>query len=674
MAPVIGVVVLWAALIPLAVGVTLIWRRCEWFGLIGLFMAFGMFWGYVRMPAQAPQRLDGTHGVLVGRIVAVTESVNRDVFTLDKCQYKCGDTVYNLANVRVRLTVIGESERLIAGDWIRAEGSMSTAGHDVPDVRNAPVGDRLQIADGIGARMFCRERCTYLGVNELSWWEKLCIDLHDGLRDAVTDAGFAPETADFVRSIVAGDSESLDSGTRADFRDVGLAHILALSGMHVGIIAALAAALLIGLRAVARLRGLYYVSLAVLVLLYAVAVGVTPSVTRAATMFVIFTIGAWMQTRVSAYNALAVTVSVWLLIKPEWLWSPGLQLSCLAVLGLCVLYTRLGKWKPANPVLSWILLWVAVPVVAVIATSLLTVVYFHSLPVWFLPVNMAAALLVAPLVAVAAITMILSAIGLPAACPAAICDGMYNVLEQVVRTFRNISVTQLDGIYLSGWQILGWGMCLFCIFWLMARPGRRQLLFLLVSAIFFTVATIAKPSQPLMEVYVPRLSAGTNLIVAYGDTVLSVPLNDFDNDAYLRRHCSGLVAERGADSLLKVPSQFDSPAFIRRGNMMWLSDRTILAVNKPADLLGARVTHLNYLLFTDSYRVGGRDLNGQREYSRIIERTIDTVCVDTVLLSYGLPPSTRRHIVSRLDSMAVPYIDLHKDNWQLVFRRPRRQP
>lgn len=668
MAPVMGVVVLWTALIPLAVGVTLIWRRCEWFGLIGLFMAFGMFWGYVRMPAQAPQRLDGTQGVLVGRIVEVTESVNRDVFTLDRCRYTCGDSVYVLSNVRVRLTVIGESEKLLAGDWVRADGRMSTVGHNIPDVRNAPVGDRLQIADGIGARMFCLGRCTYLGVNELSWWEKLCIDLHDGLRDAVSAAGFAPETADFVRSIVAGDSESLDSGTRADFRAVGLAHVLALSGMHVGIIAALAAALLMGLRAVARLRWLYYVSLAVLVLLYAVAVGMTPSVTRAATMFVIFTIGAWMQTRVSAYNALAVTVSVWLLIKPEWLWSPGLQLSCLAVLGLCVLYTRLGKWKPAHPVLSWILLWVAVPVVAVIATSLLTIFYFHSLPVWFLPVNMAASLLVAPLVAVAAITMILSAIGLPAAWPAAICDDLYNVLDQVVSTFRNIPVTQVDGLYLTGWQLLGWGLSIVCIFWLIARPGRRQLLFLLVSAIFFTAATIAKPSQPLMEVYVPRLSAGTNLIVAYGDSVLSVPLNDFDNDAYLRRHCSGLVAERGADSLLKVPSQFDSPAFIRRGNMMWLSDRTLLAVNTPADLYRTRVTHVNYLLFTDSYRAGDHDSNRTREYSRIIESTIDTVCVDTVLLSYGLPPSTRRHIVSRLDSMAVPYIDLHKDNWQLVFR------
>lgn len=647
-------VYLWL-LIPLVVGVSLMWLRREWYGSIAVFMAFGMFWGAVRAPGQVPGRLDGTHGVLTGRIAAVVESVNRDVFDMDDCRYTCRDSVYSLPNVRIRMYVSGEHARLYVGDRVRADGRMDVLAGADADVREAPTPDLYLRGSGVAARFFSRDRCVYTGVSRLSCWERVCIDMHDGLRNAVYAAGFAPGTTDFILSVVAGDSEALDSVTRDDFRVVGLAHILALSGMHVGIIATLAAALLFALRAVGRLRWMYYLALVLAVTAYAVAAGMTPSVARAATMSVIFALAAWMQTRVSAYNVLAVTVFVWLLINPMWLWSPGFQLSCIAVLALCILYTRLGHWLAARPVVGGLVLWIAVPVVAVVATSLLTVMYFHSLPVWFLPVNMIAAVLVTPLIGLAAFTMIIAAIGIPASWPAMVCDRLYVAVDVIISWFKGLPLTQIDGLFLSPWQAVGWGLAVVCVFWLIAGGRRNAWLCLTASVLLFTAASISKPSRPQIEVYVPRLASGTSLIVGFADTVMEVTLNSADNREYLRRHCAALVAARGADSLGTAPISFDSRHFIRRGEMMWIADRTLLAVNNAGDIARARATHINYLFVTDAYR--GK-----------IRPAIDSVHVDTILLAADLPVSTRRHIVQRLDSLSQPYIDLGRRNWRLLYK------
>lgn len=647
-------VYLWL-LVPLVVGVSLMWLRREWYGSIAVFMAFGMFWGAVRAPGQVPGRLDGTHGVLTGRIAAVVESVNRDVFDMDDCRYTCRDSVYSLPNVRIRMYVSGEHARLYVGDRVRADGRMAVLAGADADVREAPTPDLYLRGAGVAARFFSRDRCVYTGVSRLSCWERVCIDMHDGLRNAVYAAGFAPGTTDFILSVVAGDSEALDSVTRDDFRAVGLAHILALSGMHVGIIATLSAALLFALRAVGRLRWMYYLALVLAVTAYAVAAGLTPSVARAATMSVIFALAAWMQTRVSAYNVLAVTVFVWLLINPMWLWSPGFQLSCIAVLALCILYTRLGHWLATRPVVGGLVLWIAVPVVAVVATSLLTVMYFHSLPVWFLPVNMIAAVLVTPLIGLAAFTMIIAAIGIPASWPAMVCDRLYVAVDVIVSWFKGLPLTQIDGLFLSPWQSVGWGLAVVCVFWLIAGGRRNAWLCLTASVLLFTAASISKPSRPQIEVYVPRLASGTSLIVGFADTVMEVTLNSADNREYLRRHCAALVAARGADSLETAPISFDSRHFIRRGEMMWIADRTLLAVNNAGDIARARATHINYLFVTDAYR--GK-----------IRPAIDSVHVDTILLAADLPVSTRRHIVLRLDSLSQPYIDLGRRNWRLLYK------
>ncbi len=120
-----------------------------------------------------------------------------------------------------------------------------------------------------------------------------------------------------------------------DLRDIfaasGLAHILALSGLHVGI---LVLALGWALRPLGLRR---FPILIILVIGFVFLVGFSPSVTRAALMTIAALLSLWLGGgRIAAWPSLALSALILLLLQPSWLFDISFQLSYLAVLGLLI--------------------------------------------------------------------------------------------------------------------------------------------------------------------------------------------------------------------------------------------------------------------------------------------------------------------------------------------------
>ena len=143
-------------------------------------------------------------------------------------------------------------------------------------------------------------------------------------------AGLTPQAAALVRALTLGDRSALGDD-RAAFRSAGLAHLLALSGLHVGFL--LGFFLLLGLP-LGRWR--YPLALALL-LGYLALVGGSPSLVRATIMAAV-----WLLARASGRSdvplpaLLALALTVHLLLAPYAVWSLSLWLSYLAVAGILV--------------------------------------------------------------------------------------------------------------------------------------------------------------------------------------------------------------------------------------------------------------------------------------------------------------------------------------------------
>ncbi|MDE0043765.1 MAG: ComEC/Rec2 family competence protein, partial [Candidatus Poribacteria bacterium] len=146
-----------------------------------------------------------------------------------------------------------------------------------------------------------------------------------------------PEHVEILKGMLLGKRGGIEESTITAFRNSGSLHILAVSGLHVGLIAG------VFFLCFSRLPAKATCILTILaVILYACIVGFRPSVFRASTMVILFLFGSIINRDVDRFNLLAVAALILLLINPAQMWDVGFQLSFAAVASILYL---MPKWK-----------------------------------------------------------------------------------------------------------------------------------------------------------------------------------------------------------------------------------------------------------------------------------------------------------------------------------------
>lgn len=187
-----------------------------------------------------------------------------------------------------------------------------------------------------------------------------------------------------LSALTLGYKRELNAEIKQVFSASGAMHVLAVSGLHVGIIY-LALSFLFGFMKKKTAGRILYVGLIIFMLwLYAFITGLSPSVERAATMFTFVVAGNSLKRQVSIYNSLAASAFFLLLFNPNNFFEVGFQLSYSAVFGIVYLQPVLSrlltvKYKLLN--YFWMLLTVSVA--AQTATVPFTLFYFSQFPTYF---------------------------------------------------------------------------------------------------------------------------------------------------------------------------------------------------------------------------------------------------------------------------------------------------
>ena len=199
------------------------------------------------------------------------------------------------------------------------------------------------------------------------------------------DTGLAPDRAALMRGMVLGQDEAIDALTRDDWRDSGLAHLLAVSGQNVMLLCALALPLFALAGAAPRTRVLVLVAL---IALYVPLAGAGPSLQRAAVMGAAGLVALALSRPASASYGLLLAAVATLAANPRVAGDPGWQLSFAAVAGM--LAAR--PLAPRGPVAAAV--WLTA--VASLATTPLLALHFEAVPLVSIPANLMALPAVAP--------------------------------------------------------------------------------------------------------------------------------------------------------------------------------------------------------------------------------------------------------------------------------------
>ncbi len=187
------------------------------------------------------------------------------------------------------------------------------------------------------------------------------------------------ESLNIVSALSLGYKDTMPEDIRSTFSNAGISHILAVSGLHVGIVSML----IIGFLSILRIRSNILILCLSLVGVWCFALisGMTASVCRASIMFSFLYTGRYLGRHINPLNSLFASAFILLLVNPFTLFSAGFQLSYSAVLAILLFYRKLNALGPFSGIImsrSWSL--ITVTLLAQFGTLPLVLYHFRQLP------------------------------------------------------------------------------------------------------------------------------------------------------------------------------------------------------------------------------------------------------------------------------------------------------
>jgi competence protein ComEC len=214
---------------------------------------------------------------------------------------------------------------------------------------------------------------------------KLRSYLVDVLKQHLTN----PQSFSIASSLLLGARDNLDFHLIKAYSSAGAMHVLAVSGLHVGILYIIIERLLFFMNRNRRLALTKAILIIVITWLYAMLTGFSPSVQRAAIMFTFITIGKQSERGYNIYNVLSASALFQLLLNPFAIMEVGFQLSYLAVAGI-VMFQKFfyDLWYIKNKVLDYLWQITCVSIAAQIITFPVGLLYFYQFPSYFFVSNL----------------------------------------------------------------------------------------------------------------------------------------------------------------------------------------------------------------------------------------------------------------------------------------------
>ncbi|MFD1016405.1 ComEC/Rec2 family competence protein [Winogradskyella rapida] len=209
------------------------------------------------------------------------------------------------------------------------------------------------------------------------------------INSKLVTAGFKDDVLSIMNALLLGQRQNIDKTLYNSYVNSGTIHILAVSGLHIGILLYLLNFLFSPLL---YLKYGHFIRPFLLILIlwsFAIIAGLRPSVTRAVTMFSVISIAMHLKRRTNIYNTLVTSAFFILLFQPNFLFAVGFQMSYLAVLGIVALQPKLyALWIPKFYIPRKLWTIMTVTIAAQLGVLPISLFYFHQFPGLFFISNL----------------------------------------------------------------------------------------------------------------------------------------------------------------------------------------------------------------------------------------------------------------------------------------------
>jgi len=428
-------------------------------------------------------------------------------------------------------------------------------------------------------------------------------------------------------ALILGYKHDLNDKIRNAYAETGAMHVLAVSGLHVGIVYMIMNFLLARIKSYKS--SIRFIKLAISLLgiwFFVLITGSAPSVIRAAIMFSLITIGKHIDRDSYIYNTIAASAFFILLFEPYQLFQVGFQLSYLAILGIIFFFNKIRKFiLIKNDYLNNVWEMTVVGIAAQITVIPICVFYFGKIPVYFWLTGF---------IVVFAATIILSlglllfalefTIPFLAEYIGMLLNEIITLLNQFIYLIHQLPYGVIDNISIgSTFLTLLYLTLLSAIFWL--RFENKLWLkvassILFASSIWYSVQQYQNYRTKEIIVY----DAGKdNTIIdfIYNQKVISL-VNSKVDDSKLNYTTTGNRNAYGINNIKTI--NLDSTDYYKNGVFIWQKpfiqfyDKKLMIVDSKIKNISDYKTEIDLVLMRKNAKINIEELNQVIDYQQVI--------------------------------------------------------
>lgn len=380
-------------------------------------------------------------------------------------------------------------------------------------------------------------------------------NLRSELQHKVLNSSLSPESQSLIIAMLLGNDDFIEPSMRDCFSQAGVAHILALSGLHIAVISLIIWFLFFPLDYIRGKRIRLLLTLIALIA-YDVLTGTSASVMRATVMIGFVFMSQIFYRKSSPLNSVAAAALAILVFSPNSLFGVGFQLSFITVVSLLVFYKAFDVKFPGNKILNYLCTTFVTSLVAMVTTIILTAYYFNTLSL----LSMFSNVLIMPLIPVfmvlGALAIVLLAMGGGIAGLSQVIDWIVDAIETVAGWMSTISPSS-GNVYFTWVAVVVYYSVLILLFlWIYKRNARMLLAAGVVLIIGVTCGLVQDSMAPRRGLVIFNSFNSTPVLYFNDNNALlwvpDVP-NDYDVENF-KRWNRAFLAHHRIDSIILVDS------------------------------------------------------------------------------------------------------------------------
>lgn len=457
----------------------------------------------------------------------------------------------------------------------------------------------------------------------------LALQCRQKILDKLKSLDLNPTEFSILSAITLGYKNDLSPDIQEAFRTIGTAHVLAVSGMHVGIIYAVIFSIAGIFGARLRQHPLIQVIIIICLWTYAFITGLSPSVIRATILLSVFCISNMIHRKGFSYNNLFIAAFFMLVFNPFWIFDIGFQLSFCAVFSILFFHPVLSELiSVRNKYGKYIWNLFTLSLAAQIGTFPVCLYHFGTFPTYFFITN----LLIVPLVSVVmclsvfliALTFITqlfpdSISEIICYLPIVLLKGSILLMVKIAVFFEELPFAQISNLKIS----LSLTFCLLLISILVVMFLRRRNAKILIAglcAILFTFVIQLLPSESKLSIY--KKDEISEICWNMGNNIVKSDTSNYNRPIRI-----------GDKNLLSFSSE------------KW--EQHILPATKPFVI--------DYMHIVNNDSVTLSSLHQMFE-------------IKSVIIDHSLPTSNRKKLIKECKNMGIPYFDMsEKGSFRIIF-------